>query len=161
MDKVQIKQNATIEDKWNSLVDALYSENNYENPTLNHLLTSLDFYNEVRSGQFEGVVEAYEEQIEADGVHQTKDAIAESLRYIGADGAADIVSSTLPTLKNAYDKYDRVLARKEVSHVLQEGYAIAFTNVNRQYAMLGDSYLKDKIEHFIDTRGEELFTTEQ
>ncbi len=161
MDKVQIKQNATFEDKWNSLMDALYSENNYENPTLNHLLTSLDFYNEVRTGQFEGVVEAYEEQIEDDGVHVTKDAIAESLRYIGADGAAAIVSSTLPTLKNAYDKYDRVLARGELTHVQQEGYAITFTNVNRKYAQLGDGYLKDKIEHFIAAQEDEIFTTEQ
>lgn len=160
MDKVTIKQNATLEDKWNSLLDALYSENNYNNPALNHLLTSLDFYNEMRAGQFEGVVEAYDEQMEEDGVHATKDAIAESLRYIGAGGAADIVSSTLPTLKNAVDKYNRVLARKEISHVQQEGYAITFTNVNRKYAHLGDGYLRDKIEAFIEARSDELFTTQ-
>ena len=152
MDKVMIKQDATFEDKWHKLVDVLYGEENYDNPALNHLLTSLDFYNEIRTGYFEGVVEAFDEQMEEDGVHATKNAIAESLRYIGADGVADIVSSTLPTLKNAADKYDRVLARGEVSHVLQEGYAITFTNVNRKFAHLGDNYLRDKIEDFIKTR---------
>lgn len=161
MDKVPVKQNATFEDKWNSLMDALYSENNYDNPTLNHLLTSLDIYNEVRTGQFEGVVEAYEEQIEEDGVHETKNAVAESLRYIGADGVAEIVRATLPTLKNAVDKYNRVLERKEITGLQQEGYVITFTNVNRKYAQLGDGYLKDKIEHFIVAREDELFTTEQ
>lgn len=161
MDKVLIKQNASLEEKWNSLIDVLYSEDNYDNPALNHLLTSLDFYNEMRTGHFEGVVEAYEEQIEEDGVHETKEAIAESLRYIGADGVADIVSTTLPTLKNAVDKYDRVLERNELSHVQQEGFIITFNNVNKKYAHLGDNYLKGKIESFIDARADELFTTEQ
>ncbi len=160
MDKISISKNASMDDKWNKLMDALYSEENFGNVTLNHLLTSIDFYNEVSSGNFEGVLEAYEEQIDEDGIHATKDAVAESLNYIDAEGVADIVSSTFPTLKNAMDKYDRALEKSELTQVQEEGFVITFNNVNKKYRNLGDGYLRGKIENFINERAEALFTVE-
>ena len=160
MDKLLVKANATADDKWNRLVDALYSEESYDNIVLNHLLTALDFYNEVASGGFEGVLEAYEEQIDEDGINATKEAIAESLNYIGADRAAGIVSSTFPTLKNAMEKYDRALENRELTQVQEEGFVITFNNVMKKYRNLGDGYLHDKIVNFISENDQELFSIE-
>lgn len=160
MDKISITKNASEEEKWNHLIDALYGEDTYNNAPLNHLLTSMDFYNEMASGNFEGVMEAYEEQIEEDGVNATKEALAESLRYIGADGVANIVNSTLPTLKNAMDKYDRALEKNEVTQVQEEGFIITYTNVYKKYRNLGDGYLREKIENFISENEQELFVLE-
>lgn len=157
MDKIMIDKNASHEDKWNALMDALYGEDTYDNTDINYLLTAFDFYNEMTSGMFEGVLEAYAEQIEEDGVMMTKEAIAESLRYIGASEVASIVSSTMPSLKNAMDKYDRALENGRDVKVQEEGFNIAYFKANEKYRRLGDGFLSNKIETFIDDNSEKLF----
>lgn len=157
MDKIFISKNASSEDKWNALVDALYSENTYDNKDVNYLLTAFDFYNEMSSGMFEGVLEAYAEQIDEDGVMLTKEAIAESLKHIDASEVASIVSSTMPSLKNAMDKYDRALENGRDVKVQEEGFNIAYFNANEKYRRLGDGFLRNKIETFIETQSDKLF----
>lgn len=157
MEKIKISSNATRDEKWNALIDVLYGEEGFETEELIYLLTSLDFHNEMESGLFEGVLESYSEQIEEDGIHEVRDAVAEGLRYIGADDVANLVANVFPSLQNAMDKYDRALQSGKDVEVQEEGFTIAFKNANDKYLRLGEGHLQKKIENYIDSNSESLF----
>lgn len=156
MDKIVLKTSATPEDMWNSVVDALYGTDNYDNEVLRRLFTALNYHNEMERGLHEGFIENTLETIQNEGFDPFIGELTDALEYVGAVDYITHVRTHLPHLYHLSFQYQGALETGSEIEINETEFLNAAARADEDYQNLKTN-LEEKITNVISEKKHYIF----